>query len=176
MRSMTARTLTDTGHCSMQPGLGHSMQRSDSWRACSAGKPRFTSRKLWARTWASCSGTRCRGSLMRSLLGNGLLLGTLLLIEHSRLDGGAYASRRHALSQISYFTLGIGLQPLNAATLLLAIHVVALRQHFEVDLGGVKLGAVHAGKLTGVVHQHAAAAAHSGAVHHDRIQADDGLD
>src|ERR1022692_5210204 len=109
MRSITARTFTETGHLSTQPGLGHSMQRSDSCRACSAGKPRFTSQKLWARTWASCSGTRCRGSLMRSLLGSGLLLGTLLLIEHPRRDGGAFAAHRHTLSQISYFTVRIGL-------------------------------------------------------------------
>ena len=66
---------------------------------CSTGKPRFTSQKLWARTCGSCSGTRCRGSLTRSLLGSGLLLGTLLLIEHSRFDGGAFAAHRHALSQ-----------------------------------------------------------------------------
>src|SRR5271157_930045 len=175
MRSITARTFTDTGHFSTQPGLGHSMQRSDSCRACSAGKPRFTSQKLCARTWGSCSGTRCRGSLTRSLLGIGLLLGTLLLIEHSRFDGGAFAAHRHTLPQISHLTLRIGLQPLQAATLLLAVHVVALRQDLEVDLRSIELRAVHAGELTAVVDQHAAATTHPGAVHHDRIQADDGL-
>src|SRR5271165_4405160 len=150
MRSITARTFTDTGHFSTHPGLGHSMQRSDSCRACSAGKPRFTSQKLCARTWGSCSGTRCRGSLARSLLGSGLLLGTLLLIEHSRFDGGAFTAHRHTLSQICYLTVRIGLQPLNAATLLLAVHVVALHQDLEVDLGGIEFGPVHAGELAAV--------------------------
>src|SRR5208337_342630 len=114
------------------------MQRSASCFACSTKKPRFTSRKLCARSCASCSGTRWRGSLMRSLLGSGLLLGTLLLIEYSRLDGGAFSAHRHTLSQISYFSLRVGLQPLDAATLLLAVHVVALHQHIEVDLGGIE--------------------------------------
>src|ERR1039458_85802 len=176
MRSITARTSTDTGHFSTQPGLGHSMQRSDSCRACSIGKPRFTSRKLWARTSGFCSGTRCRGSFTRSLFGSGLLLGTLLLIEYPRLNGGAFAAYRHTLSQTSQLAFRIGLQPLDAGTLLLAIHVVALRQDLKVDLGGIELGPVHAGELAGVVHQNAAAAAHPSTVHHDGIQTDNGLD
>src|SRR5271165_1538480 len=139
MRSITARTFTDTGHISMQPGFGHSMQRSDSCRACSAGNPRFTSQKLWARTWGSCSGTRWRGSLARSLLGSGLLLGTLLLIENPRFDGGAFAAHSHTLSQTQHLSLRVGLQPLDAATLLFAVHVVALHQDLEVDLRSVEL-------------------------------------
>src|SRR5271157_3865488 len=139
MRSITARTSTDTGHCSMHPGLGHSMQRSDSCRACSAGKPRFTSWKLWARTCGSCSGTRCRGSLARSLLGSGLWLGVLLLIKHPRLQRSALMTHGHVLSQSSQLLFRIGLQPLDAQALLLAVHVVALRQDVEVDLGSVEL-------------------------------------
>src|ERR1017187_5117496 len=175
MRSITARTFTETGHLSTQPGLGHSMQRSDSCRACSAGKPRFTSQKLWARTWASCSGTRCRGSLMRSLLGSGLLLGILSVMAH--LDRLQCAGVRSiALTKLLQLRFRIDLQALDAGTLLLSIHVVALRQYLKVDLGGIEVGAIHAGELAAVVYQHAAAAAHSGSVHHDRIQTDDGLD
>src|SRR5208283_4607280 len=176
MRSITARTSTDTGHSSTQPGLLHSIQRAASCLACSTGKPRFTSIKLWARTCGSCSGTRCRGSLMRSLLGSGLLLGGLLLIEHPRLKRGALLTHGHVLSQCSQLLFWIGLQPLDAQALLLAVHVVALGQDLEVDFGSVELRTIHAGKLTLVVHQHAAAAAHAGTVHHDRVQADHGLD
>ena len=174
MRSITARTFTDTGHFSTQPGLGHSMQRSDSCRACSAGKPRFTSQKLWARTWASCSGTRCRGSLIRSLLGSGLLLAILSVMAH--LDRFQCACvRLIALAKPLQLRFGVGLQAFDAGSLLFAIHIVALHQDLKVDLGGVELGAIHAGELAAVVHQNAAAAAHAGTVHHDRIQTDDGL-
>src|ERR1019366_1638688 len=175
MRSITALTFTDTGHLSTQPGLGHSMQRSDSCRACSAGKPRFTSLKLWARTWGSCSGTRCRGSLARSLLGSGLLLGTLSVMAH--LDRFQCAGVRSiALAKLLQLRFRIGLQALDAGTLLLAIHVVALRQYLKVDLGSIEIGPVHTGELAAVVHQHAATTAHPGTVHHNRIQTDDGLD
>src|SRR5271166_144133 len=178
MRSMTARTLTDTGHCSMQPGLGHSMQRSDSWRACSAGKPRFTSWKLCARTQGSCSGTRWRGSLVRSLFGSGLWLGffsfTSLMGHPYRLNGALGLPR--VTANFPDFGLRISLQALDALALLLAIHVVTLHQHIEVDAPRIELGPIDASKFALAIDQHAAAAAHSGAIDHDRVQADDGLD
>src|SRR5271165_1600906 len=167
MRSITARTSTDTGHSSTQPGLLHSIQRAASCLACSTGKPRFTSIKLWARTCGSCSGTRCRGSLMRSLLGSGLLLGGLLLIEHPRLKRGALVAHGHVFSQSSQLLFRIGLQPLDAQALLLAVHIVALRQDLEVDLRCIEFRAIHARELTAVIYQNAAAATHAGAVHHD---------
>src|SRR5690242_18820753 len=143
---MTARTSTDTGHFSTQPGLGHSMQRSDSWRACSGGKPRLTSWKLCARTCGSCSGTRWRGSLARSFAGSGLLLGFFcfvsgighphartaarhtLLLRCVRLLQSAFALL-DVLANLLQFSVRIGLQPLYAQALLLAIHVVALGEH-----------------------------------------------
>src|SRR5271167_1573583 len=158
MRSITARTSTDTGHFSIQPGLGHSMQRSDSCRACSAGKPRFTSWKLWARAWGSCSGTRWRGSLMRSLLGSGLLLGGLVMARLHRVQRAGVP--RILFSELFQLCPRIGLQELDAGPLLFAVHIIALHQDLEVDLRGVKVGAIHAGELTAVVDQYAAAAAH----------------
>src|SRR5215472_11822175 len=149
MRAMRACTSTDTANFSMQPGLGHSMQRSDSCRACSAGKPRFTSRKLCARTCASCSGTRWRGSLVRSLLGSGLWLVLAcvgLLIGHPHCVQSAL---RLVILPAKPLQLGlrISLQPIDALPLLLAIHTVALHQHFEVDALRIELGTVDAGKL-----------------------------
>ena len=40
----------------------------------------------------------------------------------------------------------------------------------------IEVGAVNAGELGNAAHRNAAAAAHAGAVHHYRVQADDGLD
>src|ERR1035441_1333645 len=112
---------------------------------------------------------------MRSLLGSGLLLGILSVMAH--LDRLQCAGVRSiALTKLLQLRFRIGLQALDAGTLLLSIHVVALRQYLKVDLGGIEVGAIHAGELAAVVYQHAAAAAHSGSVHHDRIQTDDGLD
>ena len=46
----------------------------------------------------------------------------------------------------------------------------------EVDQVTVELGAVDAGELDLAAHRHAAAAAHAGAVDHERVERDDGLD
>src|SRR5579862_9777637 len=153
MRSITARTSTETGHFSLQPGFGHSIQRNDSCRACSTGNPRFTSWKLCARTWAFCSGTRCRCNLARSLLGNGLWLtfaSLASLTAHPRLFQRARAFLV-PLSNPLQLGLGIGLQSFNAGSLLLAIHAVALHQHLEVHARSVELRSVNTGKLAGVV-------------------------
>src|SRR5208283_2767968 len=53
-----------------------------------------------------------------------------------------------------------------------AIHRVALHQNREVDAVRVKFRPVNAGEFTLAFYQHAATAAHSGAVDHDRVQAD----
>jgi len=53
---------------------------------------------------------------------------------------------------------------------------VALHQNLEVDLRGVELRTIHAGKFAFVRPRAPAAAAHARAVHHDGVQADHGLD
>ena len=63
-----------------------------------------------------------------------------------------------------------------AALFILAVGLKTKHQLVVVDLVPVELGAVHAGELGFASHRDAAPAAHAGAVHHDRIQADDGLD
>src|ERR1700759_122061 len=149
MRSITPLTSTDTGHFSMHPGFGHSMQRRPSCRACSAGNPRLTSRKLCARTCASCSGTLCRGSFTRSLFGSGLFLGfagVASLIGHPRHHQRTLSLMIPA-TQAVQLGLRIGLQALDALALLLAVHAVALHQYLEVDSRCFELGTVDTGEL-----------------------------
>src|ERR1051326_6799120 len=59
--------------------------------------------------------------------------------------------------------------------LLLAVHGVALREDAEIDVVRVELRTVDAGELALVADQDAAAAAHPGAVDHDGVEADDGV-
>src|SRR5208282_3242453 len=55
--------------------------------------------------------------------------------------------------------------------LLTAVCPIALNQHGKVHLVRIELWSIHTGKLALIVHQHAAAAAHAGAVNHDGIEA-----
>jgi hypothetical protein len=59
---------------------------------------------------------------------------------------------------------------------LVAVGGQTVHQLGEVDQVAVELGAVDAGELGLVADRHAAAAAHAGAVDHDRVERDDGLD
>src|SRR3974390_1573571 len=70
----------------------------------------------------------------------------------------------NAFADARDFRFGICLQALNALSLLLAIHVVALRQDVEVHACRVELRPVDAGELALVIDQHATAAAHSRAI------------
>ncbi len=58
------------------------------------------------------------------------------------------------------------------------VHVAfeALHEFLEVDLVGVKFGAVHAGKADLVGYCHAAGSTHAHPVDHDGVEADDGFD
>src|SRR5699024_571286 len=56
------------------------------------------------------------------------------------------------------------------------IHSLALHRFVKIDLVAVKLRAVHTGKFHFVPYGQTAGTAHTRAVHHDRIHADDGGD
>src|SRR5215469_206933 len=64
---------------------------------------------------------------------------------------------------------------LQRAFLRLPIHPVSLNQHIEIHFLCVELWPVHACKLTLSSYQHAASAAHSRPVNHDRVQAHNGV-
>ena len=65
---------------------------------------------------------------------------------------------------------------LGSLVLLVLVEGGALDEGIEIHLVRVKVRPVHAGELGLPAHDHAAAAAHAGAVHHDGIQGDDGAD
>src|SRR5580698_6594157 len=119
---------------------------------------------------------------MRSLFASGLLLlgfvlaGVVSLTGHPRRFLQLAAEFVMLAAQPVHFRLRVGLEALDALALLLAIHVVALHQHFEVNARGVELGPIDAGELALVVDQHTTTSAHAGAVDHDRVEADNGLD
>ena len=55
-----------------------------------------------------------------------------------------------------------------------AVGGVALHQLIKIDQVAVKVGAIYAGKLGLTAHRNTAAAAHTGAVNHNGVQADQG--
>src|SRR5665213_3814820 len=186
MRATTSLIFTPTGHWTTQPGLAHSMQRDASVSASAGGRPRFTSSKLRLRTLGSASGMYGRrifirsfsGSMLRMLVGSTLLSDIMLL-----LSARPRAQMRNLIflcgqirPHLCQFLILVFFEVLERLALLVAIHGVALHQDFKVDQRGVELGSVNAGELAFVTEQHAAAAAHSGAVHHDGVEADHGLD
>jgi hypothetical protein len=62
------------------------------------------------------------------------------------------------------------------ALLGIAIHRVALNEDGEIHAVCIELGTVDAGEFAFAVDHHAAASAHPGAIDHDRVKADDGVD
>src|SRR5580693_2661332 len=101
---------------------------------------------------ASCSGTRWRGNLIRSLLGNGLfftLAGVSLTGHPSRLQGAL--SLVISTAQTVQLSLRVGLKTLDTLALLFAVHIVALHQYLEVDARRIELRAVNASELALVV-------------------------
>ena len=98
-----------------------------------------------------------------------------------KLRDQTWRSSRAALAATSarelfHFFYLVLLEILHGFALLVAVHGVALHEHFEVDLGGVEFGPVDAGELALLAEQDAAAAAHARAVNHDGVEADHGLD
>ena len=94
--------------------LVHSMQRSDSWRACSDRKASIHFLKVvGANLRQSCSGMRWRGSLTRSLLGSGLLThGLSSFATSAGVASSAQAWCMNALAQI--LQLGFADRPADA--------------------------------------------------------------
>ena len=60
------------------------------------------------------------------------------------------------------------------ALLRVTVHAVALHQHFKVHFMRIEFGSIYAGEFALAIDHDAAAATHSGAVDHDRVQADHG--
>src|SRR5437016_13922555 len=58
----------------------------------------------------------------------------------------------------------------------LAVHGIALDEHFEVHAMRVEFGAIDAGEFALAIDENATTPAHAGAVAHDGIQADNGAD
>src|ERR1035441_3094217 len=172
MRATTSLIFTPTGQSTTQPGLAHSRQREASVRASAAGRPRFTSAKLRQRTRGSSSGMCLRRIFMRSLSGR-----TFIAERGSGLVSGIMGLlRSQFLAKLGHFLVLVLLEILERLALLAAIHGVALHEHLEVDQRSVELGAIHAGELALVAQENPAAAAHPGAIHHDGVEADHGLD
>ena len=65
---------------------------------------------------------------------------------------------------------------MQSALFILEEEALALHQLIKVDFVSVEIGPIHAGEFHPAAHGNAAAAAHSGAVDHDGIEADHGLD
>ena len=140
---------TSTGQPLTQGLFLHWRQRCASRMASSGVRPRLTSSKLPA-----------------------ALLGVLLGHGHA-LDLQALLGRQQLVAQLGLLELGHD----PAAVLVeLVVGGLAPGELVEVDQVAVELGAVDAGELGLAADGDAAAAAHAGAVDHDRVQRDDGLD
>ncbi len=129
------------------------------------------------------AGDAGRGLALQAAIGlghghlGGVAQGDLLEVvpAHARVLGG----HRHphpglgaGLSELAaFFLVALAGQPLLAV-----VGRQAREQNVEVNLVGVELGAVDAGELHLALDVDPAAAAHPGAVDHDRVEADDGLD
>ena len=72
------------------------------------------------------------------------------------------------MEQLAGFLAGVRLKG--------AVHRAAGHCLVKIHQVAVKVGAVHAGKLQLAAHGQAAAAAHTGAVHHDGVHGHNGLD
>src|SRR4030042_2001794 len=66
--------------------------------------------------------------------------------------------------------------PLQGAPLLVKVDTLAGKEQVPVHLVSVKIRTINAGELGHAPHRHPADTAHPGAVHHYRVQANDGLD
>src|ERR1035438_4322420 len=172
MRATTSLIFTPTGQSTTQPGLAHSMQREASVRASAVCRPRFTSEKLRLRARGSASGMWRRRIFMRSLRGRMLNAerGRTLLSGIMGLPSGQF------FAKLGHLLVPAFIEALDGLALVVAVHGVALHEYLEVDLGSVELGTIDAGELALVAEQHAATAAHAGAVNHDGVEADHGLD
>src|SRR6185369_1374465 len=145
--SSTSGMETPTGQPSTQGRCLHWMKRLASCTAASSSRPWFTSAKLRLRTAASSSGMWTRPMARRSFIVRSLAIGYLL--EETTVAGGV----------VSLF-------------LETTVSGQAVGQTCKVDLMTVELGAVNAGEAGFSSDHDPAAAAHSGAVDHDRVEAD----
>src|SRR6185369_15677643 len=149
--SSTSGMETPTGQPSTHGRCLHWMHRLASCTAASSSSPRFTSAKFRLRTVASSSGMWTRLMARRSFIVRSLAIGNLL--EETAVAGGVVRLRFEAA--VSGQTVG---------------------QTGKVDLVAVEFGAVDAGETGLAAYYDPAAAAHAGAVDHDRVEADQGLD
>ena len=91
------------------------------------------------------------------------------------LHAGARRSRHRAVGFGEAGELGrFAAEALHGGLLFTGEAFLAELQLIEVDQVAVEIRAVHAGELHVAAHRDAAGTAHSGAIHHDRIEADDG--
>src|SRR5512136_841903 len=156
-RSPSARALINSGMDTLtgQPAMHclvlHCRQRRASRIASSRERPRFTSSKVRLRLSGSPSDIWTRLMASRSF-GVSLLPMDFLFTDPAFFRGVAEEG------------------------LLVAIGGEAVGKAGEIDLMTVEFGAVHAGELHLAAYHDPAAAAHAGAVDHDRVEADDGFD
>ena len=163
--SMNCGMLTITGQPATHLGSLHCRQRSASSRASFSGRPRLTSLKLALRTSGSCSGIFCRSICSRCLVVILGVTGREIGLNAERVAGRF--GTRPILQAPSAQAAGLLLE--------LAIGAEAVHEQVEIDLVAVELRAVHAGELRLAADVDPAAAAHAGAVHHHRVERDDGV-
>ena len=161
-----------TGQPGTQRGFLQRRQRSASCSAPSRSRPSVTSSKLWMRASAGWCGMGARsggmvlmflgtrgpggcGDRLRQMAGGGCLS----VPFRSALQSG---QPRRFVPEAFQGCLFFALEAL-----------LAQRQLVEVDQVAVEIGAIHAGELHLAADRDAARPAHSGAIHHDRVQADD---
>ena len=164
-----------TGQPGTQRGFLQRRQRSASCSAPSRSRPRATSSKLWTR--ASARLVRHGGALGRDgpdVLGQRGPGGWAIGLRQFAGGGHAAVPLRSALEagQLGRFVA----VPLQRGLLFALEALLAQRQLVEIHQVAVEIGAIHAGELHLAADRDAARSAHAGAVHHDRVQADDGGD
>src|SRR5450759_1517538 len=164
----TAGMSIPTGQPRTHLGFLHSRQRLASSMAMSMSYPRVTSSKLAARCFAGWQGISVRGIFGAF----GFLAGRSPWTVFVTSDNCGH--RPVARSRIRPSRM----RQISVQRLLLLLEVLPLTGHqqVEVDLVPVELRPVDADELGLAANADPAAATHAGAVHHDRVEADDGLD
>ncbi len=92
---------------------------------------------------------------------------------------GQFASRNHGAAGFDVGAQagqlgGFAAEALEGGLFLPLETLLAQRQLVEIHQVAVEIGAIHAGEFHLAAHRHAARSAHTGAIHHDRIQAHHG--
>src|SRR5665811_1561890 len=164
----TAGMSMPTGQPRTHLGFLHSRHRLASSMAMSMSYPRVTSSKLAARCFAGWQGISVRGIFGAF----GFLAGRSPWTVFVTSDNCGH--RPVARSRIRPSRMGqIGVQ---RRLLLLEVLPLTGHQQIEVDLVPVELGSVDADEPGLAADADPAAAAHAGAVNHDRVEADERLD